>query len=125
MATAISHNLTAPSIPTTLQEANARIQQLESENRRLRHLINSREAQIAELEPGYYILTDQGDYNGPCPDMRQALRAVPDYTEDGGACTVIQVMRRYTAQPQAEEEDFGVEAGVDYPFTLGPAVANW
>lgn len=123
MATEISHNLEAPSIPTTLQEANARIQQLESENRRLRGIINSREQQIADLAPGFYILTDQGDYNGPCPDMQQALRAVPDYTEDGDACTVIQVLARHEAR--AEEEDFGVEAGIDYPSTLGVAVANW
>lgn len=104
---------------TQLAEAQHRIQQLESENRRLRHVISSREAQIADLEPGYYILTDQGDYNGPCPDMQQALRAVPDYTEDGYACTVIQVMRRYAAE-NGQSDDNGVETGVDYPWSLNP-----
>lgn len=102
---------------TQLAEAQHRIQQLESENSRLRHVINSREQQIANLAPGLYLLTDQGDYNGPCPDMQQALRAVPDYTEDGDACTVIQVLARCTAENR-EAEDNGLAAGVDYPWSL-------
>lgn len=120
MATEISHTPRVPSIPTTLAEAHARICQLERENSRLRSTLNGMQHQISELEPGKYILLDNGDFCGPFSG--DLSKMVHDYTSEGDPCTLIQVMTRHEGQTQPE--DFSLTAGVDYPMTLSPA-ACW
>ena len=120
MAAEISHNLTAPSIPTTMQEANERIRQLESDNRRLRRMLLAHEQELGTLECGHYVVTSDG-WNGPYHNQKQALEQGKDFAQEDFSLTVELVARH---EPQAEEEDFGVEAGVDYPWTLNPA-ACW
>lgn len=122
MATASSHTPAESSIPPSLLKAHERIRQLESENLRLRHLLDTRREQIEELAPGYYNLTDDGDFNGPARSLDEIESCVTDYTNDGDACTVVQVIRRY--MPEAEEDDYGVAAGIDFPVTLF-ASAGW
>ncbi len=118
MAAPISHTTQAPSIPTTLQEANDRIRQLEAEASRLRCILHGIQNQIAALEPGKYILLDDGDFGGPYSGNID--RIVRDFTHEGTPCTVIDVVARYDAD--MEPEDFGVTAGIDYPCSLSPAV---
>lgn len=120
MATEISHNLTAPSIPTTMQEAEERIRQLESDNRKLRRMLLAHEQDLESLEPGHYVLTSDG-WNGPYHSRKQALEQGKDFAQEDLSFTV-EIVARHEAQ--AKEEDFGVEAGVDYPWTLNPA-ACW
>lgn len=118
MAAEISHNLTAPSIPTTMQEAEERIRQLESDNRKLRRMLLAHEQELGMLECGHYVVTSDG-WNGPYHNQRQALEQGKDFAQEDFSLTVEIVARH---ESQAEEEDFGVEAGVDYPWTLNPAV---
>lgn len=120
MATEISHNPTAPSIPTTMQEAEERIRQLESDNRKLRRMLLAHEQDLESLEPGHYVVTSDG-WNGPYHNQKQALELGKDFAQEDLSFTV-EIVARHEAQ--AEEEDFGVEAGVDYPWTLNPA-ACW
>ncbi len=120
MATEISHNLTAPSIPTTLQEAEERIRQLESDNRKLRHMLLAHEQELGTLECGHYVVTSDG-WSGPYHSQKQALEQGKDFAQEDFSLTV-EVVARHEAP--AEEEDFGVEAGVDYPWTFSPA-ACW
>lgn len=120
MAAEISHNLTAPSIPTTMQETNERIRQLESDNRKLRRMLLAHEQELGTLECGHYVVTSDG-WNGPYHNQKQALEQGKDFAQEDFSLTVELVARH---EPQAEEEDFGVEAGVDYPWTLNPA-ACW
>ena len=76
--------------------------------------------------PGLYILTDEGDFNGPCPTMRDVEKAIPDYTEDGGACTVVQVVSRHVGAVVEDWAEYnGVTAGVDFSATMTARVANW
>ena len=86
MATASSHTPAESSIPPSLLKAHERIRQLESENLRLRHLLDTRREQIEELAPGYYNLTDDGDFNGPARSLDEIESCVTDYTNDGDAC---------------------------------------
>lgn len=120
MATEISHNLTAPSIPTTMQEAEERIRQLESDNRKLRRMLLAHEQELGTLECGHYVVTSDG-WNGPYHNQKQALEQGKDFAQEDFSLTV-EIVARHEAQ--AKEEDFGVEAGVDYPWTLNPA-ACW
>ena len=121
-----NHTSSDQSTTAPRSEESERIEQLEKENRRLRLALKCRELQISELTPGLYILTDEGDFNGPCPTMRDVEKAIPDYTEDGGACTVVQVVSRHVG---AVVEDWakynGVTAGVDFSATMTARVANW
>ena len=121
-----NHTSSDQSTTAPRSEESERIEQLEKENRRLRLALKCRELQISELTPGLYILTAEGDFNGPCPTMRDVEKAIPDYTEDGGACTVVQVVSRHVG---AVVEDWaaynGVTAGVDFSATMTARVANW
>lgn len=118
MAATNSHTPSVPSIPTTFVETHARIRQLEETNRRLHHNLSNVLSQITTLEAGKYIVTDEGDWNGPFSG--DISKMVGDYTEEGAPCTVVQVIARH--EGQATQEDFGVTAGIDYPCTLSPAV---
>ena len=111
-----NHTSSDQSTTAPRSEESERIEQLEKENRRLRLALKCRELQISELTPGLYILTDEGDFNGPCPTMRDVEKAIPDYTEDGGACTVVQVVSRHVG---AVVEDWAEYNGVT------ARVANW
>ena len=121
-----NHTSSDQSTTAPRSEESERIEQLEKENRRLRIMLQLHEQQISELTPGLYILTDDGDFNGPSPTMRDIEKAIPDYTEDGVACTVVQVVSRHA---EAVVEDWaaynGVTAGVDFPATMTARVANW
>ena len=121
-----NHTSSDQSTTAPRSEESERIEQLEKENRRLRLALKCRELQISELTPGLYILTDEGDFNGPCPTMRDIESAIPDYTEDGGACTVIQVLERHVGTAIEDWDEYnGVTAGVDFPITLTASAANW
>jgi hypothetical protein len=111
---------------TSSDQSSDRTEQLEKEIKRLRFMLQCREQQIADLTPGLYILTDEGDFNGPCPTMLDVEKAIPDYTEDGGACTVVQVVSRHVgAVVEDWDKHNGVHAGDDYPRTMTASVANW
>lgn len=126
MANRTNHTSSDQSITSTQSDESDRIQRLEKENRRLRIMLQCREQQISDLIPGLYILTDEGDFNGPCPTMRDIESAIPDYTEDGGACTVIQVIERHVGTAIEDWDEYnGVTAGVDFPITLTAPAANW
>lgn len=121
-----NHTSSDQSTTAHRSEESERIEQLEKENRRLRLALKCRELQISEPTPGLYILTDEGDFNGPCPTMRDVEKAIPDYTEDGGACTVVQVVSRHVgAVVEDWDKHNGVTAGVDYSATMTARVANW
>ena len=126
MANRTNHTSSDQSIISTQSDESDRILRLEKENRRLRIMLQCRDQQISDLTPGLYIRTDEGDFNGPCPTMRDVEKAIPDYTEDGGACTVVQVVSRHVG---AVVEDWakynGVTAGVDFSATMTARVANW
>lgn len=126
MANRTNHTSSDQSITSTQSDESDRIQRLEKENRRLRIMLQCREQQISDLIPGLYILTDEGDFNGPCPTIRDIESAIPDYTEDGGACTVIQVIGRHVGTAIEDWDEYnGVTAGVDFPITLTAPAANW
>lgn len=120
MATHTSHTPAAPSIPATMEQALERIDQIEKYNSRLLSCLHGIQRQIETLEPGKYILLDDGDFGGPYSGDIDSI--VRDFTEEGTPCTVIQVVARHEAD--AAPVDFGVTPGVDYPYTLSPA-ACW
>ena len=121
-----NHTSSDQSTTAPRSEESERIEQLEKENRRLRLALKCRELQISELTPGLYILTDDGDFNGPCPTMRDVEKAIPDYTEDGGACSVVQVISRHVGAVVEDLAEYnGVTAGVDFSATMTARVANW
>jgi len=121
-----NHTSSDQSITAPLSEESERIERLEKENRRLRIMLQCREQQISELTPGLYILTDDGDFNGPCPTMRDVEKAIPDYAEEGMACTVVQVVSRHVGAVVEDWDAYnGVTAGVDFPATMTARVANW
>ena len=121
-----NHTSSDQSTTAPRSEESERIEQLEKENRRLRLALKCRELQIPELTSGLYILTDEGDFNGPCPTMRDVEKAIPDYTEDGGACTVVQVVSRHVGAVVEDWAEYnGVTAGVDFSATMTARVANW
>ena len=121
-----NHTSSDQSTTAPRSEESERIEQLEKENRRLCLALKCRELQISELTPGLYILTDEGDFNGPCPTMRDVEKAIPDYTEDGGACTVVQVVSRHVGTVVEDWAEYnGVTAGVDFSATMTARVANW
>ena len=121
-----NHTSSDQSTTAPRSEESERIEQLEKENRRLRLALKCRELQISELTPGLYILTDEGDFNGPCPTMRDVEKAIPDYTADGGACTVVQVVSRHVGAVVEDWAEYnGVTAGVDFSATMTGRVANW
>ena len=121
-----NHTSSDQSTTAPRSEESERIEQLEKENRRLRLALKCREMQISELTPGLYILTDEGDFNGPCPTMRDVEKAIPDYTEDGGACTVVQDVSRHVGAVVEDWAEYnGVTAGVDFSATMTARVANW
>ena len=103
-----------------LAEAEERIRQLESDNRKLRRMLLAHEQELGTLECGHYVVTSDG-WNGPYHNQKQALELGKDFAQEDFSLTV-EIVARHEAQ--AEEEDFGVEAGVDYPWTLNPA-ACW
>ena len=103
-----------------LAEAEERIRQLESDNRKLRRMLLAHEQELGTLECGHYVVTSDG-WNGPYHNQKQALELGKDFAQENFSFTV-EIVARHEAQ--AEEEDFGVEAGVDYPWTLNPA-ACW
>ena len=115
------HISPTPSMPTTMQEAEERIRQLESDNRKLRRMLLAHEQDLESLEPGHYVLTSDG-WNGPYHSRKQTLELGKDFAQEDFSLTVEIVAKHET---QAEEEDFGVEAGIDCPWTLCSAVANW
>lgn len=110
------------SINSIVREYTARIDQLEADNRRLRSALLSLEHRIADLQPGWYIMTDDGDFNGPGRTQREIEESVSDYTEVGGACTVVQVIERHQGATVDLDDYNGVTAGMDYPATLFPGM---
>ena len=102
----------------TLQAAHERIHELEAYSHRLRFILSGIQNQISNLQPGKYLILDDGDFGGPYSGNIDAI--VRDYIQEGTPCTVVQVVARYEAN--AEPEDFGVTPGIDYPYTLRRAV---
>lgn len=122
MADQINHRSLPPSIPTSMQEANELIRQLESDNRKLRRMLLAHEQDLESLEPGHYVLTSDG-WNGPYHNQKQALELGKDFAQEDFSLTV-EIVARHEAQAEEEGEDFGAESGIDYPWTLSPA-ACW
>lgn len=103
-----------------LAETGERVRQLESDNRKLRRMLLAHEQEFETLAPGHYVLTRDG-WSGLYHSREQALELGKDFAQ-GDFSLTVEIVARHEAQ--AEEEDFGVEAGVDYPWTLNPA-ACW
>jgi hypothetical protein len=69
-------------------KANMRPPDMERDNARLRALLRIVRARFATAAPGDYLVTDDGDLDGPYPDI---ARAAKDCAADGLACTVVTV----------------------------------
>jgi len=83
-----------------LAKAHQTIQLLQEKNARLTNRLEIMLGQNDDLPAGFYIVTPEGDWNGPCRSIFELEKDVPDYIEDGGTCTAVEVIRRYT------EDDF-------------------
>lgn len=98
-----------------LAAAEARAQALERDNRHLRALLSLREEQFRDLDPGYYLVTQSLEFNGPGQTRAEAERSVRDYTADGGWCSLVHVIRHYEADEQPDDNE-----GIYHPATLFP-----
>lgn len=103
------------SLRVQLAAAEARAQALEEDNRHLRALLSLREEQFRDLDPGYYLVTQSLEFNGPGQTRAEAERSVRDYTADGGWCSLVHVIRHYEADEQPDDNE-----GIYHPATLFP-----
>lgn len=103
------------SLRVQLAAAEARAQALERDNRHLRALLSLREEQFRDLDPGYYLVTQSLEFNGPGQTRAEAERSVRDYTADGGWCSLVHVIRHYEADEQPDDNE-----GIYHPATLFP-----
>jgi|GEM_PF-3208203 len=106
-----------------IAEDNAR---LERENARLRGLLECRARQIAALRLGFYVLTEDGDFNGgPACTQTDVACFVAGNAEAGLACVVLEVKEVHPAPGVDEYRDwcdfYGVMPGTDFPATLAPS----
>ena len=103
----------SPRSVNTTDELHARLQFLEEENSRLRHLLSSLENSIRDAEPGQHLFGDDGVLDGPYPDIE---RAAINCANDGVGCTIITVVKHV---PPAEQE-IDEEVGLGYSVAPRP-----
>lgn len=96
-----------------LAEAEERIRQLESDNRKLRRMLLAHEQDLESLEPGHYVLTSDG-WNGPYHSRKQALEQGKDFAQEDLSFTV-EIVARHEAQEQPDDN-----AGLYAPWTMNP-----
>lgn len=98
-----------------LAAAEARAQALEEDNRHLRAILSLREEQFRELDPGYYLVSQGFEFNGPGKTQTEAERSVSEYTADGDWCSLVLVIRHYKAYERPDDN-----VGIYHPATLFP-----
>ncbi|WP_291449812.1 hypothetical protein [Desulfovibrio sp.] len=96
-----------------LAEAEERIRQLESDNRKLRRMLLAHEQDLESLEPGHYVVTSDG-WNGPYHNQKQALELGKDFAQEDFSFTV-EIVARHEAQEQPDDN-----AGLYTPWTMNP-----
>ncbi len=96
-----------------LAEAEERIRQLESDNRKLRRMLLAHEQELGTLELGHYVVTSDG-WNGPYPSRKQALEQGREYAQEDFSLTV-EIVARHEAQEQPDDN-----AGLYTPWTMTP-----
>ncbi|EGW49607.1 hypothetical protein HMPREF1022_00120 [Desulfovibrio sp. 6_1_46AFAA] len=96
-----------------LAEAEERIRQLESDNRKLRRMLLAHEQELGMLECGHYVVTSDG-WNGPYHNQKQALEQGKDFSQEDFSLTV-EIVARHEAQEQPDDN-----AGLYTPWTMTP-----
>lgn len=96
-----------------LAEAEERIRQLESDNRKLRRMLLAHEQELGMLECGHYVVTSDG-WNGPYHNQKQALEQGKDFAQEDFSLTV-EIVARHEAQEQPDDN-----AGLYTPWTMTP-----
>ena len=96
-----------------LAEAEERVRQLESDNRKLRHMLLAHEQELGTLECGHYVVTSDG-WSGPYHSRKQALEQGKDFAQEDFSLTV-EIVARHEAQEQPDDN-----AGIYRPATMVP-----
>ena len=96
-----------------LAEAEERVRQLESDNRKLRHMLLAHEQELGTLECGHYVVTSDG-WSGPYHSRAQAIEQGRDFAKEGRALSV-EIVACNEAQEQSDDN-----AGIYRPWTMVP-----
>lgn len=96
-----------------LTEAEERIRQLESDNRKLRRMLLAHEQELGTLECGHYVVTSDG-WSGPYHSQKQALEQGREFAQEDFSLTVEIVARH---EPREQTDD---NADIYRPWTMTP-----
>jgi hypothetical protein len=68
----------------------------------LRYRIERLQSRFADIEEGYYLAFDDGDFEGGWNDAGEAHKQAERAAAQGASCTIVRVGKRFTARDEEE-----------------------